>query len=132
MEDITKKRREYLRKKAKVLVPAFIVGCLSLLLIVFVLKLAGQPGTMSNTQFVAFVLAIVLMVPCTIAIIASEKKALSIAYVPPVAEQITTLPADEVLLRGSDQPTAKSDELLRAAQPGQELATEELLRPIAR
>jgi hypothetical protein len=36
-------------------------------------------------------------------------------YVPPAREQIADLPADEVLLRGSDQSAASPDELLRSA-----------------
>ena len=49
-------------------------------------------------------------------------------YVPPVREQIATLPPDEVLLRGSDQPAATPDELLRATQVTQQTTAEELLR----
>jgi hypothetical protein len=51
------------------------------------------------------------------------------AYVPPVAEQLAALPADKVFLRGSDQPTATPDELLRAAQARTEVDEESLLRP---
>ena len=51
------------------------------------------------------------------------------AYVPPVREQIHSLPADEILLRGSDQPAAVPGELLRAAHEGTDAtAAEELLR----
>ena len=49
-------------------------------------------------------------------------------YVPPVREQLAALPADAILLRGSDQPTAAPNELLRAAN-GTESRVGELLRP---
>ena len=56
------------------------------------------------------------------------KKAASLPYVPPVREQIATLPADEILLRGSEEPAAAPGELLRAAQGRTETGSEELLR----
>ena len=51
----------------------------------------------------------------------------AIPYIPRNAEQLAALPADEVLLRGSDTPTAP-DELLRASHEGGDQASEELLR----
>jgi hypothetical protein len=60
----------------------------------------------------------------------SAKAAKAIPYVPPVREQIAALPADEVLLRGSDPPVARPDELLRAARQGTQTGAEELMRPI--
>ena len=58
------------------------------------------------------------------------KLAASLRPVPPVREQIAiaALPADEVLLRGSDQPTAEPGELLRAAHEGMETPADQLLR----
>jgi hypothetical protein len=56
------------------------------------------------------------------------KVANSLRYVPPVAEQLAALPADEVLLRSSEQPAAAADELLRAAQEGSVTEAVELLR----
>lgn len=49
-----------------------------------------------------------------------------------IREQIATLPADEVLLRGSDQPTSSPYELLRVAQAGTQTGEEELLRAESR
>jgi hypothetical protein len=50
-----------------------------------------------------------------------------ILYVPPLTPDI--LPADEILVRGSEElPVAQSEVLLRAAQQGQETPKEELLR----
>lgn len=49
-------------------------------------------------------------------------------YVPPV--HTATLPAEEVLLRGSERPVLpESDSLLRAAHSSQAAAAHELLRP---
>ena len=53
---------------------------------------------------------------CTI--LNAHDRLVGLAYVPPVAEQIAALPAEEILLRGSDQPAATPDELLRAAHEG--------------
>ena len=55
------------------------------------------------------------------------RKLQSLPYVPPVHEQLTSLPA-EVLLRSSDEPGATPEELLRAARPGAADPAEELLR----
>ena len=49
-------------------------------------------------------------------------------YVPPVREQIANLPTKDVLLRGSNLPTASSDGLLRAAHPRTTDSPGELLR----
>jgi hypothetical protein len=49
-------------------------------------------------------------------------------YVPPVREQLAALPAEEVLVRGSDQPRATSTELLRAITEISQTPSEELLR----
>ena len=49
-----------------------------------------------------------------------------VPYVPPVTPN--TLPANEILVRGAEEPpVARSKMLLRAAQGGHETATEELL-----
>lgn len=54
----------------------------------------------------------------------------ALLYVAPVRDQvIAALPADEVLLRGSDQPVAKPDALVRAAHEVKETSSEELLLP---
>lgn len=56
-----------------------------------------------------------------------RRRARALAYVPPVAEQVSALRANEVLVRGSAAPTALPGELVRAAQAGQQ-GTEGLLR----
>ena len=58
----------------------------------------------------------------------SARRMDTLPYVPPVAEQIADLPAEDILVRGSNQPAAASGELLRAAREGAEAEAEELLR----
>jgi hypothetical protein len=54
-------------------------------------------------------------------------EAKSLPYIPPVTPD--TLPPDEILVRGSEEPpVAQSEVLLRAAKATQEAAKEELLR----
>jgi hypothetical protein len=60
--------------------------------------------------------------------VSSLKEARSLPYVPPVAEQISALPAEKILVRCSNEPTATPEELLRAAQARAEQPAEELLR----
>jgi len=57
----------------------------------------------------------------------AEKRAVQLPYVPPVTAD--TLPAEEVLVRGSEQPIQEQGKvLLRGTQSSQELAAEKLLR----
>jgi len=51
----------------------------------------------------------------------------AVPHVPPVREQIASLPANEILVRSSAEPAALPEELLRAAQSG--AGVEALLRP---
>jgi hypothetical protein len=59
----------------------------------------------------------------------AREKLAAIPFVPPATKQLSTLPAEEILVRGSDQPSATAEELLRASQAGTDLEAEELLRP---
>jgi hypothetical protein len=56
------------------------------------------------------------------------KEASMLRYVPPVREQFADLPAEEVLLRGSEEGAAQQGELLRAADASPVSKSEELLR----
>lgn len=58
---------------------------------------------------------------------AGVKESIALPYVPPVREDIGSLPAEEILVRGSEQPAAAPEEMLRAAESGA-IAPEELLR----
>ena len=72
---------------------------------------------------------LVALISCSFSVCHGNVRAIKrIEYVPPVAEQLAALPAADVLLRGSDQPAAAPDELLRPAHEGMETDAEELLR----
>jgi hypothetical protein len=62
------------------------------------------------------------------ATLSSIKEVRALPYVPPVQEHLAALPAEEVLLRGAEQPAAAPEQLLRAAHKGDRTETAELLR----
>ena len=146
MEDAIKKRRDYLRTfvgvyaKCALAVVAcicFIVGCFYGCNYFIDRQLDIQDKSIiwlairSLVEFVgATIFAVGLLAAWVgIAILGSVKQdAEAIPYVPPVHEQIAALPAEDILLRGSDHLEALPGELLRAAQAGTETASEELLR----
>lgn len=114
---------------------AFIIAGLSVLALLASLLFydCDEEPCLTNWQLVAYyapwtagglILGVVAFVGCRKAKFRGDR----VAYVPPVREQIAVLPADEVLLRGSDHPAAAPEELLRAAQQVTETASEELLR----
>lgn len=53
-----------------------------------------------------------------------------VPYVPPVAEQLMALPADEILVRASVVPVAAPEALLRAAHGEPQANAGDLVRPI--
>ena len=148
MEDRAKKRREYLRKKATVLsalwtariiVVAGVIFSVVMLLWLLVILNYIPYGLFNNDVhgLAAMLLKILLALIFCPAIVAASyfvtrdqsKKARAIQHVPPVRNQIDTLPAEELLLRGSTQPTVEPDELLRAANTVTEPNARELLKP---
>ena len=137
--DPVKKRREYLRSKwlayAGLILVCILGGST-------VLAISGAAigfvvlTTTPNSAFRHLGTGLIIAIPTLVlmgyvnAYKSQVKKARAIPYVPPVAEQISSLPSDEILLRGSDQPAATPEQLLRAAErAGMETAPEELLRP---
>ena len=62
----------------------------------------------------------------------AQNRSVDIPYVPPVAEQIAALPAEDILVRGSDRPAATPEELLRAVKVEGETERSKLVRPIER
>lgn len=60
----------------------------------------------------------------------ANQRAAEMSYIPPIREQIAALPDEGILLRGSDQPAAVPEELLRPADSGSHTADENLLRAI--
>jgi hypothetical protein len=156
LPDRQKARRRYLKSKffaylsvtavSIIFLPAMIVAVLMWLgviaIIVWGMWILASPRDPFASDFgplwaipaMALFLAILAIVPSLIAwwafvdIKHSRQDASSIPYVPPVTSD--TLPADEILVRGSEQPlVAQSEILLRASkEQGQETPVEELLR----
>jgi len=134
-EDVRKKRREYLGKKAgaEVLgavtaVFALALGALALVLMFAVLMNIGNSG--ASLFFFAFLTVFIGAVAVYTGRISSSsfEEARTLEYVPSAAEQLAALPAEDILVRGSDRPDAPAEELVRAASPAGVNAANELLR----
>lgn len=130
MKDAKRKRRQYLASKAHKIVGtgmfagaaafALAAACVSLLL--------RQSGPWLTTWAYTAATLLCAGAICCYMTCRTANEAKSIPYVPPVAEQIAALPAEEILVRGSEQPAAPSGELLRAARAGIDTEPTELLR----
>lgn len=111
------------------------LGCggLSLLVLLAFIATLRDPDEFTNVPFLAYFLMLDFLGGSTWLFArlwrSSATAANTLDYVPPVREQIAVLPADEVLLRGSDEPSATPEELLRAAHGGTVEAGEDLLLP---
>lgn len=141
-EDLAKKRRKYLAKTTAVKTTLAVGVVITILFgYLFALVLLGsamacvQALTMGSATQYWWILLVALALsgaPMSFGMWlwrSSSKQMRSLAHVPPVAEQIATLPDEEILVRGSDEPAATADELLRAAQAGTVQPAKELLRP---
>ena len=142
--DGAKKRQDYLRRKAAANTLAYAAGfatlCFVALAVVLGIPLAlllvGQVVTGGFARFVVNYLVglLLLAVLAGMSLLGNrvyeslDQKARFIPYVPPVQDQIARLPANETLLRGSEQPAAPHTHLLRAARHGAALSPTELLR----
>jgi hypothetical protein len=131
--DRAKMRREYLRKKSSIIFLYFLGGGTMLfcsILGLFFLILFCLDRSAGDTRAICFACMFALSA-ATLAgrwlLLISAKKDTSLAYVPPVHDQLPTLPAEEVLLRGSQPSPAAPEELLRPARSA-ETPAEELLR----
>lgn len=139
VKDPATKRREYLLGTTTAhlfaTVGAIAAVGFGILTVIAVIPLAYvfYLGSGVNTPFAVMNIAVVMLLGVLTALSVrlfkiSDKKLDALNYVPPVREQVANLPADEVLLRGSNQPTATPEELLRSAQAGIETDAQELLR----
>ena len=137
-EDLARKRREYVRKRwllffqtAFSVVLVLLSGTL-MLLATYGLWFSGKQAIywlrFAKVDFVFLICAAALSLVGVLAWRGSNKETASLPYVPPLSEELAALPADEILLRGSDEPAATPGELLRAAQAGAADSAEELLR----
>jgi hypothetical protein len=129
LKDAAKNRRKYLVRQ-HIETALAVIGALFICLAFFGVLLAGR-GFLADTVPAIFVFLVAVAIGrfgwwfCHIRC----KVANSLPYVPPVAEQLAALPVEEVLLRGSVQPAAEHEELLRAAHEGAQMDAAELLRP---
>jgi hypothetical protein len=82
----------------------------------------------SGAEILTLASLLVIIVVSVVHFLKQLRSVRRVTYVPPVHEQLAALPADEILLRGSEQPAARSGELLRAAHAGAETEAGELLR----
>jgi len=136
-EDVVKKRREYLWLKTETHGLSFFgsaIAAVSVLasaaMIYLGLRLLLNAGVSADLLFCLFFLSMTL----SLGVLGvwlwrpSSKRANALAYVPPVAEQIAAMPAEEILVRGSEEPSAAPGELLRAARTGAETEAGELVR----
>ena len=137
-EDAATKRREYLQRKRKIYAAMFAWGLISVGVLVLGVSIIVCTGWLSwffrryDVLVLGITLVVLLVLPFLCGFMGAylEAGALrNIEYVPPVHKQLAALPADEVLLRSSDQPATEPSELLRAAQEGTGKGAEELLRP---
>jgi len=147
VRDREKKRRQYLRRLGEAYISAAIAGALfvpTLLItiasviatiscaVLFVFHLCMRDG--SADYWLSFLMPfggsafVVGLFTCALwSALKYAKREVSIPYVPPVTA--STLPAEDILVRGADEPpTAHGEVLVRAARHGQETPKEELLR----
>lgn len=127
-----KQRREYLRKKGTAYTVAFLAALGALLgALIFLVRwdpVYRHLGIGSRHIAVVGTLALILIVQLLFQVARRvHRRAVQIPYVPPVTAD--TLPAEEVLVRGTVEPTGQQSEvLLRGAQGGGVTPAEELLR----
>jgi hypothetical protein len=148
VQDLAKKRRDYLSKKSGGLSFAYLLGfCAAAAGLITPLAflgamlydncMEGEDGVPAPTGIDKLTDEYPMLVPAAFGVFAlgggllssfTFKKTKSLPYVPPVDEQIAALRAEEILLRASDEPSATPDELLRAASSAIAEPAEELLR----
>ena len=137
-EDAAKKRREYLWRKGlanSTILSVCLIGGVTVLGALLAIIITVTLLTSMGSPVRGLGLGAAIGVPALLMLKAIDtyrnqvRKARMIPYVPPVREQLAALPADKILVRGSDQPAAAPGELLRAARTGAETEAGELLRP---
>ncbi len=136
-EDAAKKRREYLWRKGlanSTVLSVCLIGGVTVLGALLAIIITVTLFTSMGSPVRGLGLGAAIGVPALLMLKAIDtyrnqvRKARMIPYVPPVREQIAALPAEDILVRGCDQPTASVNELLRAARAGGTEPAEELLR----
>jgi hypothetical protein len=130
MEDAAKKRRRYVVMAwlYRIMIGYLVITCGGLLMFSLWPVVRDRHITAGMLMPITGSAGLALMSLFCVWLLRDEART-KLPYVPPVAEQLAALPAEEVLVRASDEPTATPDELLRAASAGVETQADELLRP---
>ena len=132
-----KKRREYLWEKGKAYALALAGVVLSLpflwLAVWFLRDAEGGIAWHGHiwralVELVFAVLPVGMVAQSLLNSHREVKRASALPYVPPVRARLDTLAAEEILVRGSEEPAAMPCELLRAAHEGTETDSANLLR----
>ena len=131
VKDLARKRREYLKHVAFANVKAglWLLGAVGIFAYV-VFSIVNEWHVWASIWPTVILLVFGFLMILLLSILGSVimRYDESVPRVPPVAEQLASLRAHEILVRSSDQPAAAAEELLRAAQAGKETGSEELLR----
>jgi len=125
--DRRQQRREYLKKKAS----GFVMSGMSVALPVIAV-VATVMSAVYEDEHVIGLNTVVCIVACApilglfaLKMSGHAEIASRAPFVPPVKASI--LPAEEILMRGAEEPAAPNETLLRAAGKGEETAKEQLL-----
>jgi hypothetical protein len=127
-------RREYLTKRADVYAKMIGSAAMALVGIAIIascgfINIAPIKGYISS--WILFLIGLLLLAMVILNAAAKRHTEIrreldAIPYVPPVSPD--TLPTDEILVRGSEEPPVMQSEVLLRAATGQETPKEELLR----
>jgi len=121
-----KKRREYLKQKGKAYFEVSLAILLAMPFLVFVVMLASFVGKFIQASILAIMLGSPIFFFFRLAY-ESHRKAKQLPYFPPVTAD--TLPAEEVLVRGSEEPAQEQGKvLLRCTDGSTGIGEQELLR----
>lgn len=133
--DRKKLRREYLKRKAKAY--ANLAGTILILAATLytIFDALLKPGHLSHflSRGMGFAVCMAMVLILSASLARGVRSALSIAkgiqhipYIPPL--DADTLPAQELLVRGAEEPAATREALLRATTEAPETKSEQLLR----
>lgn len=134
-----KRRRAYLLSKAAAVTMGIVgfglllcFGFLTLLsVLVMIMKLAGLKDLGAEPVSAELISGIVCAGIAYLGgtmVAKANNRVVDTPVVSPVREQIAALPAEEILVRGANEPVAEPGELLRAARAGEGTQVAELLR----
>jgi hypothetical protein len=136
-------RQEYLRRKRQVVAKKMAYGllclamiclclCLCLPTLIYVMRANLQFGFGDGLPAVLFTTLIFIFLTVTFAVYFGDqykearKAAANVAFVPPVTPD--TLPAEEILVRGAEEPLIQQSEILLRAAQAHTTPEDELLR----